>query len=132
MFNDLLSKMNTYYTNFPAETNEQKVIINNLIKEKNNIINNQKLKYNNNINTIKQNFDNSKNQALNEYNQKVRSRNELHQRDLNNMGNINFQENQLKNEMKNKIVSKKMIISKEKMKLKTIILLIYKIWNKIS
>ena len=132
MFNDLFSKMNTYYTNFPAETNEQKVIINNLIKEKNNIINNQKLKYNNNINTIKQNFDNSKNQALNEYNQKVRSRNEFHQRDLNNMGNINFQENQLKNEMKNKIVSKKMIISKEKMKLKTIILLIYKIWNKIS
>ena len=103
MFNDLFSKMNKYYTNFPAEENEKNVNINDLIKEKNNIINNQKLKYNNNINTIKQNFDNLKNQALNEYNKKVKSRNELYQRDLYNMGNINFQENQLKNEMKNKI-----------------------------
>ena len=114
MFNDLFSKMNKYYTNFPAEENEQNVIINDLIKEKNNIINNQKLKYNNNINTIKQNFDNLKNQALNEYNKKVKSRNELHQRDLYNMGNINFQENQLKNEMKNKIE----IIKNDYMKIK--------------
>lgn len=41
MFKDLINKLNSYFKNFPYEIYEQSIVINNLIKEKNNIINNE-------------------------------------------------------------------------------------------